>query len=177
MLFSLDRFPLLLKRNRSLETDRKRQRRENRDSSTITTSSATPSYSSLAWNDDTESVVVASSQNKSFQDGDWWLKACCGNVEIACKCCKDHSQQSKNPVNFRNCGLELWNTSRIAWRQSLSVEETRTTHSQPLRRRDREQVQILLRTRTGPHPLPQVIALSEMVQMYNFLWNEDDSDA
>ncbi len=126
----------------------------------------------------TESIVVSSLRNNSFLEGDWWVNSsCCENVESACESCKEHSLQSKNPASFRNCGLELWNTSRLAWRQSLSGEATKTTHSQPLRRRDREQVQVLLRTRTGPHPLPQVIALSEMVQMYNFMWNEDDSDA
>jgi hypothetical protein len=183
--------------------ERKRQRHRDRNTSKMTTSSTKLSSSSFASNDDigrsfiphrplleyaaltrimvmllTRSVVLVISQDKSFHESDWWVNSSHSeDDESTCQSCTKHSLPSKNPVSFRNCGLELWNTSRIAWRQSLLVDSTTTTRSQPLNRCDREQVQVLLRTRTGPHPLPQVIALSEMVQMYSFMWYEDDSDA
>lgn len=114
----------------------------------------------------------------SFQEDDWWVSSPQPEKEI-----KDEDttkNEGSLPLHtqkvFCNRGLEFWTASRHAWRKAGPVNAP-ARQSQPLSRRDREQVQVLLRTRIGPHPLPQVIALSEMVEVYNFLWNEDESDA
>lgn len=125
--------------------------------------------------------VVETSQDTSFREADWWVDS----SQSEGNCCALTTKQTYLPpidapaasIVFCNRGLELWTASREAWRKSRPVDTTTIKRSLPLKRRDREQVQVMLRTRMGPHPLPQVMALSEMIEMYNCIWNEDESDA
>lgn len=128
---------------------------------------------------------VKAFQDTSFREEDWWVDSSshpeerCSAITTTATTQQTHLPPSDTPSIFCNRGLEKWTSSREAWRNSLFVTEDTATiaRAQPLKRRDREQVKEMLRTRMGPHPLPQVVSLSEMIAMYNFIWNADDSDA
>jgi hypothetical protein len=110
------------------------------------------------------------------QPSDWWIETnendhlddATGTTEI---------DPDSNNRQFLNCGLEIWNQGRSAWRNyddedpKADGPNMRTTSTYLSKSQRRELMRGLSTGKT--YQLKQSVSLKEMVQTYSTIWNDD----